>query len=428
MTLRETRGHSGSSESMIGTNRTRRQTVTNRPDVQAGGGALPKVAWLSPFPPQQSGIANYSQRLVCALKSRLQIDLYYDGQKPCAELTDEFTTYPISNLPEQRENYDEVIYHLGNNSHFHKRIYEMAWQFPGTIVLHDYDLSPFMHEAFFKTGSPLYAAALMEGYLAHGRAEFQRVTSRRAPDASRFPMSHAIVQRSQRVIVHHRWLRDQFPEQRHIEVIPHFAELNHQPTPHDLESFRERFAINPDHFLLVCAGFINNNKLPNLLIRVAEQLLAAGYPVQLLLAGAVAPDVRLVMGSVQAKVIVTGYLAENDYFNAIAAADVILNLRNPSMGEASGTLMHALAMGRPIIVTDSNQYKEFPDKVCWKLTHDENEEELLFEFLRTLLANLNVRAALSKNAAEYARNVLSLETVRQRWLNFLSSSSAATHV
>ncbi len=412
----------GTSESTIGANRTQPQTVTNAPGVHGARNAGPKVAWLSPFPPQRSGIANYSQRLVRALKSRLRIDLYYDGQKPAADLANEFPIYSISRFAEQRPNYDEVIYHLGNNSDFHKRIYEMAWQFPGTVVLHDYNLSAFMHEAFFKTGSPLYAAALTEGYVAHGRAEFQRVTRRRAPEPSRFPMSHAIVQRSPRVIVHHRWLRDQFPQQRHIEVIPHFAELNHQPTTHDLENFRERFAINPDHFLLVCAGFINNNKLPNLQIRVAERLVAAGYPVQLLLAGEVAPDVRLAMDSVQTKVIVTGYLAEKDYFSAIAAADVILNLRNPSMGEASGTLMHALAMGRPIIVSDSNQYKEFPDKTCWKLIHDDSEEELLFEYLRTLLANPNVRETLSRNALAFARNVLSLEIVSDRWAALLDNS------
>jgi glycosyltransferase involved in cell wall biosynthesis len=384
----------------------------------------PKVAWLSPFPPQHSGIANYSQRLVRALKSRFEIDLYYQGEKPSPELLDEFASYPISHFIEQREHYDEVVYHLGNNSMFHKRIYELAWQFPGTLVLHDYNLSAFMHEAFFKAGSPLYAAALREGYVARGRTELLRVTSRRAPDSNRFPMSHAIVKRSRKVIVHHRWTRNQFADHPHAEVIPHFAQINYTPTARDVARFRHKLGLKDDHFLITCLGFVNLNKLPGLQIQVTKQLLKAGYPVQLVFAGEPAPEVLDLL--VQSKldglgqhIICTGFLEEHEYFSAIFASDIVINLRNPTMGESSGTLAHALAAGRPTIVTDINQYQEFPDEICWKLVHDEKEAELLFEYLRTLLANPSVRAALGRNASQYAEDVLSLEAVSARWAQSL---------
>ncbi len=55
-----------------------------------------KVAWLSPFPPQRSGIANYSYWLVKALKTQLDIDLYYDYEPPSAELKNEFDVYSLS--------------------------------------------------------------------------------------------------------------------------------------------------------------------------------------------------------------------------------------------------------------------------------------------------------------------------------------------
>mgnify|MGYP003290868701 CR=1 FL=1 len=64
-------------------------------------------------------------------------------------------------------------------------------------------------------------------------------------------------------------------------------------------------------------------------------------------------------------------------------------------GEASGTLMHALAAARPTIVSDLNQYREFPDKVCWKLAHGENQAEELYAYLSALLSDRYLRAAIS---------------------------------
>ena len=82
--------------------------------------------------------------------------------------------------------------------------------------------------------------------------------------------------------------------------------------------------------------------------------------------------------------------------------------------------MHALAASTPAVVSDDNQYKEFPDRVCWKLTHDGNEEQLLFEYISVLLANRNVREALSQNSADYVESVLSLERVIPQWVRILS--------
>ena len=123
----------------------------------------PRIAWLSPFPPQTSGIANYSYWLVKALKPHFKIDFYYDGEPPIVELQNEFDVYPVASLADQFGKYHEVIYHLGNNSGFHKGFYELAWAFPGTVVLHDYDLSAFLHEAFYRQNYELYRQALPNG-------------------------------------------------------------------------------------------------------------------------------------------------------------------------------------------------------------------------------------------------------------------------
>lgn len=385
---------------------------------------LPKIAWLSPFPPQKSGIANYSHWLVKALKRHFEIDLYYDHEPPSDELQNEFTVFPLTAFAAQRDVYRTAIYHLGNNSNFHKKIYELAWDFPGIVVLHDYNLSAFMHLAFFSDNNELYRQALPNRDGSEVRGRLQSLVQRLLPEAAKFPMSHAIVDRSRKTIVHHRWVKHQFVNNEHIAVIPHFAKLNHQPTRGAVEKYRNKVGIKDGHFVLACLGFINKNKLPELQIEVVKQLLAEGYPVQLLFAGEPAPEVEELMaevrsGSCRENILFTGYQNESDYFNALTLADVIINLRNPSMGEASGTLMHALAAAKPTIVSDLNQYREFPDKVCWKLSHDENQAEVLCEYLRTLLSNRKVRLTLSANAAEYVNRVLSWEQIVDRWVKVI---------
>ena len=378
----------------------------------------PRIAWLSPLPPQRSGIANYSYWLIKSLASHVDIELFGDSKQVTRELATQFTIHRLSDLPNLYSKFDDVIYHLGNHAGYHKQIYELAWDYPATVVLHDYNLSGFMHEAFYR--HHLYHKAIQRLQLRPDPADQQRKSA----------MSHAIVNRSKRVIVHHRWARSEFKEQPNVIVIPHFARINYAPTVNELRRFTEKFGLKADHFVITCLGFVNLNKLPALQIEVAKKLLSEGYPVQFVFAGEPASDVldlfvRSKLDGLSAHIISTGYLDEVDYFSAIFASDIVINLRNPTMGESSGTLAHALAAGRPTIVSDVNQYREFPDSVCWKLSHDEFEQEVLLEYLRTLLREPGLRRALSANALSFCRNVIGLEKVAQYWLRTLSSGNLA---
>ena len=376
-----------------------------------------KLAWLSPFPPQRSGIANYSYWLIKYLKPSLDIHLF-SKEEVTSELKDNFLVHPLSAFPDQFREYDDVIYHLGNHAGFHKHIYELAWRFPATVVLHDYNLAGFMREAFYH--QHLYQQAVRRMQSRKNRMDPERQTA----------TSHAIVNRSRKVIVHHRWTRNEFADHPNIEVIPHFAQISYTPTPDDVARFKEKFALRKGRFIITCLGFLNLNKLPALQIETVKRLITEGYPVQLLFAGEPAPDVlellvRTKLDGFAGDIIETGYLDEIDYFSAIFASDVIINLRNPTMGESSGTLAHALAAGRPTIISAVSQYNDFPDTVCWKLNHDEYELEVLLEYLRTLLREPKLRRAMSENALNFARTVLGLETVAGLWLKSLHSSDRA---
>lgn len=393
-----------------------------------------KIAWLSPLPPQQSGIANYSYWLIKELQPHLTIDLFYDEQPPIAELQENFNVYPIAEYLQRRHGYDNTVYHLGNHSGFHRTIYQLAWRFPATIVLHDYNISAFMHEAFYRQpDGDLYQQALAGPDTPPPPTRLLARLARLGGNYASSPMSHPIVHRSRNAIVHHRWVRDQFNGAGNVTVIPMFAKTSYEPTSAEIVKFKKKFSINENHFLLTCLGFTNRNKLPGLQVEVVNRLLADGYPVHLVFAGETAPDVKRLEEQVRASdnrdhMTFSGYLDQADYASALFGSDVVINLRNPSMGEASLTLMQTLAAGKPAIVSDLNQYKEFPDRVCWKLVHDDREADLLYQYLAALLSNKKLRTALAANAKDYAEEVLSLKKIVPQWLEVLTASRSESSI
>ena len=55
------------------------------------------------------------------------------------------------------------------------------------------------------------------------------------------------------------------------------------------------------------------------------------------------------------------------------ACDVHVNLRSPTMGETSGTAIRALALGKPLVVSDVGWFSELPDDVALKVPVDDDE-------------------------------------------------------
>ena len=57
----------------------------------------------------------------------------------------------------------------------------------------------------------------------------------------------------------------------------------------------------------------------------------------------------------------------------MAACDVLVNLRSPTMGETSGSVIRGLALGKPMLVSDVGWFSELPDGVALKIPVDDYE-------------------------------------------------------
>ena len=91
---------------------------------------------------------------------------------------------------------------------------------------------------------------------------------------------------------------------------------------------------------------------------------------------------------------VLGFRPIEEFVGYLAACDIVLNLRYPTVGENSGTLMRALGLGKAVIVSEVGSFSELPETICLKAPVDASEEDHLFEYLNLLVSRPEVRREL----------------------------------
>jgi glycosyltransferase involved in cell wall biosynthesis len=92
------------------------------------------------------------------------------------------------------------------------------------------------------------------------------------------------------------------------------------------------------------------------------------------------------------RVRVHGFVSEGELDRRLAEADLVFNLRWPTMGEASGSQLRIWNAGAPSVVTDAGWYSELDDTTVFK-TRIETEAEDLTTLLRRLAADRSLGAA-----------------------------------
>ena len=100
----------------------------------------PSLAYVSPLPPCQSGIADYSAVLLPQLARFYQIEVIVAQ----AEIADPWikancAVRDVEWFQEHASRYDRILYNVGNSS-YHSHMYDLCGEFPGCIVLHDFFL------------------------------------------------------------------------------------------------------------------------------------------------------------------------------------------------------------------------------------------------------------------------------------------------
>jgi len=354
-----------------------------------------RVAYYSPLPPERSGIADYSALLLPALGRRFEVEVARRRK------------------PMRRKN-AVALYHVGNNPEAHGWIVDALRRRPGVVVLHDLVLHHLVAGLTLARGNPGGYIAAMErdgGEEARRLAEdvaAGRITAPWETAAERYPLAGEILDHATGLIVHSRYTERGAREEGYAGRIWRIP-LAAAPVP---DSPPAQIDGSP---VIGSFGHVNPAKRIPQLLRAFAHLRERRPGAKLVLAGAVAPgfelDRRIEGLGLEDAVVSEGYVDDRRLWALMAACDVIVSLRAPSMGETSAAALQALALGKPLVVSDLGWFAELPDGVARHVPVGGREIEVLEDALEELAGDERLRREMGEAAVEYVRTDHDLERV-----------------
>ena len=390
-----------------------------------------KIAIVTPWPAQKTGIASYSSNIFPYLKQYFDVDIYVDDPNKEVVNNGEFEIYDIETLPEKADEYDEILYQIGNNTEFHKNAFKMLTEHKGMAEIHDFDLSQFFYRSFFLGGDKkLMRNALKLGYGHEALNYIDRIEDQLQFYDGKYKMSDSVAAYSDSVIFHNKWSALECKSHCKRYVVPLACFDADEVDETSIQKMKEKINYSDSDFIIGMFGFINKNKRYEILVKAFKKL--NNKNAKLVFFGK-DPNGELASllkkEKIENKAVIMGYMDDDEYMAGLKMTDIVVNLRYPTMGESSATLCEALTMGKPTIVTGINQYLEFPDDVCWKLPCNPEKEEkevfTLYRMLEELTASKDLRDAMGENAREYAKNVLSSKRIAEKYYHVIKQTIKA---
>lgn len=397
------------------------------PEYAAVQEQRPTLAFVSPLPPEPTGIASYSAELLPYLAEHFVITLVVDQPAVDKTLTQTFVCIDPATFRQRADDYDYTLYQIGN-SLYHAYQFGLLQHHPGLVVLHDY----FLFDAvWWLKESGIMPDALREQlYHDHGYSALvaQENIGANKRGAEHYPVNGIVVNHASGLVYHSEYARSlacdwQQGVQAPTYLIPHLRSLPSWP---DKQAARKLLQLDAGAHVIASFGGINPKKLTHLLVETfLETPALADKPGRLVLVGAQHGGeygqalTRTIQQHPRGHLVtITGYASCEAYRHWLAAADVAVQLRTQSRGETSGAIFDAMAHGLPVIANAHGSSAELPeDCVCLlpDLAATSALGPRLQDALITLANNVEARTALSQAGRDYVSTALAPASVAEQY-------------
>jgi len=365
----------------------------------------PRLAYVSPLPPERTGIADYSVELLQALDEYYEIDVVVAQDRVNTPWINQHAQVrDVAWLKAHAKEVDHVLYHFGN-SPFHAHMLSLIQDIPGVVVLHDLFLSDLLRWI----GKPIAEGSLIhELYSNHGYPAVFRRSESPETKVCKYPCSFSVVRNAQGVIVHSEYSR-QLARQYYGNEMPSdwavIPLLRAPAAPSNRREARKRLGIGLDDYVICCFGFMGPTKLNH---RILECWFASSlsrderchlifvgenhgsdYGVDMLRA--------IKRSGLTNRIRITGFAPPELYRQYLMAADLAVQLRTQSRGETSAAVLDCMNYALPVIVNSNGSMAELDHDVVWMLP-DGFEDNELINALETLWREPERRRTLGERA------------------------------
>lgn len=395
----------------------------------------PRLAYVSPLPPERSGIGDYSAELLPYLSKYYDIDLVLNQDLISTfELKSNFEVRTAEWLLANRDRFDRVLYHFGN-SHFHEHMHYLIRSVPGVVVLHDFFLSDFLHHHHMSNpGLKIIQRAI---HASHGYAALENCTKNHWPHeiVSGYPCSYEPVSNSVGVIVHSQYsvqlARDWYGvADGEWDVIP-LLRTPAQLDPTANEKTRSRLGLAQDDFVVCSFGFAAPTKLSVELYEawVASALARDPKCVLVFVGDRVKTEYGQVLQQLidnhglASRVKITGWAEEQLFRDYLVVADVGVQLRTLSRGETSAAVLDCMNYGVATIVNANGSMAELLDTTVYKLP-DKFDQPALVEALTRLRNEPELREQLGRAARQQVLTLHAPDKCAEQYFNAIEHSYA----
>lgn len=348
----------------------------------------PRLAFVSPLPPEKTGIADYSAELLPALAHHYDITLITN--QPSTTLAPALQALQRQSsewLAAHAHDFDRIVYQFGN-SPFHTHMFGLLREHPGVVVLHDFFLSGVL--AYEETTGAIPSIWTNALYHSHGYLALQKRFAPNGVTEAReaYPCNLDVLQNARSVIVHsefsrtlaRRWYgNDAGNDWKMIPLVRTPAEKL------DRASARASLGITDDMYVICSFGFVDATKCSHRLVEAwLSSQLAKDVNCHLVLVGenhGGAYGARLLErignSTCANRIRITGWADVDTYRRYLQAADAGVQLRSISRGETSAAVLDCMNYGLPTIVNANGSMADLPEETVWKMPDAFSDTELV---------------------------------------------------
>lgn len=365
----------------------------------------PRLAFVTPFPPDASGVADYTARSFVDIVRHADIDLFTDAEGPRVPSGVRFAG-PISSFPFFSRRYDRVVSVVGN-SHFHARIIDYVRDFGGACIEHDNRLADFYHHV---RGYEVFAQMAARG-LKRRVSRAEAGAGLLDPEVFKSLFFDEIVYSAQPFIVHSRGIQENVRaiygvEAEYLPFCPYREFQDEETSDASRAAARARLGIEPGQIAIGSFGAPGPSKAVIECVWALEQLREWGIKAELYLVGEANPyleHVSQVVHKLRLEPFVhfmSARISDEVYRDYLIALDVAIQLRTHRLGGLSGALLDAIACGLPAVANANlADAMEAPSYV--RRVPDNISPTLIAEQVSELAGNYANRACLADERRNY---------------------------